>query len=193
MASGLSSGPNESERVWGRRLQHRINGRDAARSGAAYLAYRVASSVLADEGDAVARSPDPHARQVTKRQWEASMMHWRHAYRCGLDQHPLEHCLADVSLVDSLRQLGIPVPYIKSGPFLAESDGNVMLHPWRLRLISVDLAVEPEPGRYVLWHAPHFVPCFVVDGGVMVGGPLEGWRSQRLESRHLMAWKLTAA
>ena len=37
----------------------------------------------------------------------------------------------DVCLVDSIRALGIKVPYVSDGPFWAIADGNDMLRPHR--------------------------------------------------------------
>ena len=36
----------------------------------------------------------------------------------------------NVCLVDSLRSLGVPVPYSGDGPFYALADGNIFLSPY---------------------------------------------------------------
>lgn len=36
----------------------------------------------------------------------------------------------DVCLVDSIRALGLKVPYLRSGPLWALKDGNELLKPW---------------------------------------------------------------
>ena len=61
----------------------------------------------------------------------------------------------DTCLVTSLRALGVPVPYVRSGPFRALRDGNPMLAPFKHRLEAVRVP-ELTNGEYVIWCDGHF-------------------------------------
>ena len=100
--------------------------------------------------------------------------------------------------MDALRNLGIPVPYIHSGPFRGEYHGNIMLYPFRLRLEPIGIPVNLKKGRYVLWQENHFYVCFIdedswrmIDGDVIDAGPISGWRSMCRQWQPRLAWRLS--
>ena len=77
------------------------------------------------------------------------------------------HGLSHVCLVDSLRSLGIDVPYTTSGPFRALSLGNMFLSEFGKQLRSVPFS-EVDRGRYVKWWQDHFVGVEIEIGRLII-------------------------
>ena len=188
---GTISRPEADEVAWARRIAHRQAGIDCVRGGPVYAAYRAANSVV-DDGSSALRvhTPDPCARGMTKRVWERAALYWRACLRQAVEPQPSDHGFRQVCLVDSLRNLGVDLPYVGHGPFRAVADGDLMLLPFRQRLDLVDLTVPLPPGRYVFWSNGHFTACHMGEGScrcidghhvVPFNSPMLAWRLVRTD------------
>ena len=65
--------------------------------------------------------------------------------------------LRNVCLVSALRELGVAVPYTRSGPFRALADGNSMLRPFNYHLEAMPAGKPLPQGKYVAHASGHFV------------------------------------
>jgi hypothetical protein len=62
----------------------------------------------------------------------------------------------DVCLIDTLRVLGVKVPYTGNGQFWALADGNRMLEPFSRELDTIQRPLFGIYGKYVLYWNDHF-------------------------------------
>ena len=93
---------------------------------------------------------------------------------------------ADICLPLSFRSLGIPVPILRDGPFLAMSDGNPMLIPFGVRVVPVVKTSVLRGGKFVLHKKlqsrggrliGHFFSLLVsADGHAIVCDATQGFR-----------------
>ena len=105
-------------------------------------------------------TPDPTDRRLSKRQWEHTVMNWRHdlqrwTTRMDVDahtdavKHPEEKWNDDCLRV-AIRCHDIPVRCHRHGPLWALWDGNAMLAPHGMRLVHM-ASESLSPGRYIVW------------------------------------------
>jgi hypothetical protein len=83
---------------------------------------------------------------------------------------PVPDIMQDVCLIHCFRALGIKVPYLRSGPLWALSDGRELLLPFGKSLMSISPSsvAHMEPGKYVLGSAHHFYALKVFTSGCLL-------------------------
>jgi hypothetical protein len=67
----------------------------------------------------------------------------------------------------SLRNLGVPAPVSRDGPFRAMREGNVMLAPFQKTLARVPAGTILRPGLHILHRGDHFAALVTHGGGAV--------------------------
>ena len=164
--------PESTEAQWQRRQARPLTSVQAIKARETYIRAWMCANLSQEAEQQRPLTPDPCARCITKRGWEAALKRWRHGladfvavnavpWSCDEPgtaadaESSTSTAFRDACLIDALRCHGFPILAHRHGPFWVLRDGNAFLSPWNHRLTPASWATR-SPGRYILASQHHF-------------------------------------